>query len=144
MSNDIKKEIIFLQGLTNRKLYEQGIELFKLKYSQFSVTRTFLSKFSKCFIEKNNNWQEPYDVFAPSTNNALERFNLLVKDKYFKWNRLNMTNFFDISFKILNDFGEVYPSFEKVFYTNEEVIEHQFNFTVIKQFNVIKLINVFI
>jgi len=46
-----------------------------------------------------------------------------------------MTNFFDISFKILNDFGEVYPSFEKVFYTNEEVIEHQFNFTIMKQFN---------
>ena len=47
LSNDIKKEIIFLQGLTNRKLYEQGIELFKLKYGQFSVTKTFLSKFFK-------------------------------------------------------------------------------------------------
>jgi hypothetical protein len=41
--------------------------------------KVFIDQFFKLYMDRNNNWYESYDVFSPSTNNSLERFNLTIK-----------------------------------------------------------------
>ena len=46
---------------------------------------------------------ESFDTFCPSTNNALERFNLTIKSKYVQWNRYSVIDFIKIIEKIILD-----------------------------------------
>lgn len=50
------KEVHFLQALTSRDLFIQGVNLFRTKYIQFDSTRGFIGEFISKFFENNCNW----------------------------------------------------------------------------------------
>lgn len=122
----VKHEILFLQALTSKRLFNQGISLFISKYKQFVTTRAFISEFVKRFINKNANWHESYDIFAPSTNNALERFNLLIKQSYTNWNRLDFNEFLPMTHKIFDDYAHKPPSLMKKLYSADEMTDRKY------------------
>jgi hypothetical protein len=64
--------------------------LFFKKYEQFIDAEKFLIYFKKQWCDKNFLWYEGAATFYPSTNNAMERFNLRIKEEYFEWERLSM------------------------------------------------------
>ncbi len=78
-SDEIGSDIHFIQALSRIDLFKEGLRLFKNKWQLIIKTFDFIDSFFKLYVEKNSNWHESYDCFAPSTKNALEKFNLTIK-----------------------------------------------------------------
>ena len=132
LKGPIYSEIRFLQSLTSSELFEKGVELFKRKYAQFSQTQLFLQEFSSKFLETNSNWNESYDVFSPSTNNALERFNYFIKDGYICWNKIGLKEFFEKASEILTNSLKETPNMQTMHYEVDEAQVINCTFTLIK------------
>lgn len=130
--NEAMQEIYFLQALTTKSLFEEGLELFKTKYSNFAQTREFIKIFEENYIVNNGNWFEAYDIWNPSTNNALERFNLLIKDKYTEWVRCDFPTFISKCLEIMIDFSLKVPRFDKMFYTAKDKSKTKNEFAFLK------------
>ncbi|RVD90521.1 putative Zinc finger protein [Tubulinosema ratisbonensis] len=128
IKNEFKKEILSLQCFSSQKLFNQGIKLLLLKYSQFTSTKQFIEEFNKKYVGKNSNWYEAFDIWSPSTNNSLERFNLRIKESYINWEKMNFNDFFDISLQIISDCGEETPRIDKILYTSKEALLLDFEF----------------
>lgn len=116
--NDASKEIYFLQNITTRSLFDQGLKLFVMKYMNFNTTVKFIEHFKDKFIDNISGWFESYDIFNPSTNNGLERFNLTIKDKYVNWKQYDIKNFIIKCIEILNDSGKTNLT---ILYTHKEI-----------------------
>lgn len=71
---------------------------------------------------------ESYDVFSPSTNNSLERFNLTIKDKYVPWRRLAIKEFVNVALNILTGMYNEKPVQDKMIYRDDESIIYNFVF----------------
>lgn len=99
----IMEDIYFLQLQSSNILFNLAIRLFYVKWSEFDHLKDFLDKFLQNHILFNSTWYEGVNVHFPSTNNALERFNLTIKDKYAGWEQKCLFNFIDISKKMLDD-----------------------------------------
>lgn len=77
---DMLADIDKLQLSPNENTFEEGVAHFFDKWSD-SEPR-FCRYFRKVWINKNNSWFEGYCLFVPSTNNALEAFNNVIKRLY--------------------------------------------------------------
>lgn len=126
------REVKFLQSLTSKNLFDQGLFLFRQKYLQFNNTRPFIGEFFKRFVDSNSNWYESFDIFNPSTNNCLEGFNLTIKKSYFNWCRLEIVEFVETSFKIIENALLTPPHLGKILYESPERIHANWNFKLIK------------
>lgn len=132
---DATEGIYFLQSLTSRELFEKGMSLFLKKYDSFRQTKSFCADFKTLYVDDNSTWYEAYDPHNPSTNNALERFNLTIKSKYLNWTKVDLAGFFEISCKILNDYSKMMPSLDKILYTKDELTAEGYSFTEIRNSN---------
>ena len=61
--------------------FQNTINVFFQKWSEFDLS-LFVYYFEKQYIKKNNQWLEGAGLFAPSTSNGIERFNLEIKNTY--------------------------------------------------------------
>ena len=63
--------------------------------------------------KRNINWYEGCSIFCPSTNNALERFNRTIKERYMAWKKSNIIEFIGLAAEILADVAKIKePSLE--------------------------------
>lgn len=110
--------------------------MFYKKYENLRILDSILHKLRLNFFNKNNTWYEGNNLFAPSTNNSLENFNRILKDKYFNWKKndlLQLIKNFEI---VLNDLSLAYvnnhPNFVKKMYDENEFYEtNDFDFKLI-------------
>lgn len=101
---EISDDIHFLQKLFSEDLFKEGLRLFKNKWSQIRSTTNFIENFFNLYVDNNSNWYEGYDCFAPSTNNALEKFNYLIKSRYTKFKQIPLISFINnIAMEIIKD-----------------------------------------
>ena len=133
--NEFLSDLIFMQNLTDLRVFNKLKILLRKKYESLKYTSDFIEMFFNNYMCTNNNWYEAYDVFAPSTNNATERFNLLIKEKYTNWKRLNFNEFVTMSFEIMMDFSKKSFNLHKIVYDKSEMISGKiFNFKLIKRY----------
>lgn len=79
----ICKEMIFLQQLPSKELFDKGAELFFSKWSQIDSVNRVLSSIKRSYFSGPFcNWYEAFDVFSPSTNSRFERFNRTIKRSF--------------------------------------------------------------
>ena len=87
------------------------------------------------------NWYEPCDVFSPFTNNAIEIFNLLIKEKYTNWKRLHFSDFWTTCFEIRIDFSNKSASLDKIVYNKIEInLDISLKFKLIKRYVVEEIV----
>lgn len=103
---ELLTDIDALQLSPNRDAFEQGVQLFFDKWGD--TEKTFCSYFKKVWIDKNNSWFEGYCMFVPSTNNALEAFNNVIKRKYTFRKRLGIVKFNDQIFNLFKEKSSSY------------------------------------
>lgn len=87
-------------------MFEKGVELFLNKWKP--THRAFCDYFQKVWLRKNFSRFERYQVLIPSTNNALESFNNVIKRKYTTRRRLNIVKFNGQVFKLFKDMSSSY------------------------------------
>lgn len=73
------KDLDKLQSSKSSKNCDQSANLFVAKWEEKS--KTFMEYFTDEWLNKNRNWFEAIAKLVPSTNNALESFNRLIKDE---------------------------------------------------------------
>lgn len=102
--DELASDIHFLQRSRDRSVFIKAVDLLKQKWSNFnSVNQTVVRLVALYCTEDSFSWFEGFSIFAPSTNNALERFNRTIKDKYVNWNRSNLTDFIRVAKEIICD-----------------------------------------
>ena len=69
--------------------------------------------FTNNWYENNLNWFEGFSPKNPSTNNALESFNALIKKKYTLRERLPIQKFFEVIAKLINQQSLLRSQFSK-------------------------------
>lgn len=88
---DMIQDIDRLQLSPSTAAFEEGVELFFDKWAV--VEPTFCGYLDKIWIKKNESWYEGYCLGVPSTNNALESFNNVIKRNYTFRKRLDILTF---------------------------------------------------
>lgn len=73
------RDLDALQSSKSCKVFEQAVVLFVAKWENES--KEFMKYFKDEWLIKNPHWFEGIAKLVPSTNNALESFNRLIKDE---------------------------------------------------------------
>ena len=96
-------DIFFIQLINTKALFEKGWALFLEKWQQIRQTEECVAQLNQNYYLNNGNWYEGYAVDSPSTNNALERFNLTIKTRYTNWGRMNILEFIRLGIAAVED-----------------------------------------
>ncbi len=80
--------------MANQELFHYCFDLFKVKWSLTASLTEFLQYFENQWININNGWYEGYAVRFPSTNNALESTNRIMKMKQHTEKENQWVNFY--------------------------------------------------
>ncbi|XP_031635576.1 uncharacterized protein LOC116348655 [Contarinia nasturtii] len=124
-NEDMLSDISKLQLSYNSYTFERGVKLFMRKWRK--TEKSFCDYFKKVWLDKNSSWYEGYLSSFPSTNNACESHNDVIKRKYTFRRRLSIIKFNEQLFKLFNDFSVSYnikrsyamtPSIETNIWTN--------------------------
>lgn len=76
----IKKDINLLQISSSSQMFDNAVLNFIKKWE--IDESQFCDYFKKTWTDQHKNWYEGFEHRVPSTNNALESFNGLIKQKY--------------------------------------------------------------
>ena len=93
--NDIET----LRLSTNKKVFDIATRLFLKKWKN---EEKFLQYFSSEWLNSKNGWSEGLATYVPSTNNALETTNRVIKDEDKLIERLVLSRFTVVLFSIVN------------------------------------------
>lgn len=104
MLTDIDK----LQLAPDPKVFKKGSKLFLKKW--MGEHPIFCKYLEKNWFKKNSSWYEGYALRTPSTNNALESINNLIKKKYTMRKRLDISRFNVQLFQFVNDMAKSYSN----------------------------------
>lgn len=94
----IMDDIDTLQLSNNEKTFEVATKLFLKKWKS---EEKFLQYFSSEWLESKNDWYEGLQMYIPSTNNALEATNRVIKDEDTIRERLVLSRFTVVVFSIV-------------------------------------------
>lgn len=114
---DEAKQKAFISGLDRlqlaktRAIFEAALPLFidKWKRESSELTEYFMNQ----WIHQNTNWFEGVAKLVPSTNNALESNNRIIKDEHTLRERMDLGKFRVALFDMLNTWSIVYASGQK-------------------------------
>ena len=90
-NSDFIKHLGFVQLSLNEKMFKSNACQLLAEFEGMAG----LGEFEKQWLEIAPNWYEGLSIFNPSTNNALEAFNALIKAMYTLRERLSLSKFFD-------------------------------------------------
>ena len=114
----IMNDIETLQLSTNKKIFDIATGLFLKKWKN---EEKFLQYFSSQWLNSKNGWFEGLATYVPSTNNALEATNRVIKDEDTLRERLVLSRFTVVLFSIVNKWSkERNPT-----HINSKKFEHQ-------------------
>ena len=78
------RDISVLQLAQSREQFEQAGSAMLEKWKGLFPTSEFPETFRKLYLHRNSSWYEGFDRESPSTNNALESFNQVIKRYTFR------------------------------------------------------------
>jgi transposase-like protein len=87
----ILKDIDLLQLSQNEEIFEKASRMFVAKWKE--EQDEFIKYFQNEWLVLNRNWFEGIQKMIPSTNNALEAFNRVIKDENTLRERLPISRF---------------------------------------------------
>jgi hypothetical protein len=91
-----RTDIYSLQLARNSQIFDKASKLFLLKWKNSNTqVDEFLTYFQGEWLGGLNGWYEGVSLFVPSTNNALESTNRVVKDESTMRERLPLGQFLD-------------------------------------------------
>ena len=122
LREEILSDIFFLQLINTKRLFEKGWALLFEKWRQIRQTEECIIQLHQNYYLDNGNWYEGYAVHSPSTNNALERFNLTIKTRYTNWGRMTILEFIRLSVAAVEDYAFVGEKVPWKIQYNEAVI----------------------
>jgi hypothetical protein len=111
--NEIMQDIEVLQLSQSRKIFLKASKLFLKKWK--GRQPAFITYFENQWLKSHNLWYEGVDHFTPSTNNGLESFNRVIKDKYTLRERLPMSRFRILSLEAVQRWSTEYANNTRVF-----------------------------
>lgn len=109
----IKDDVNQLQLAPSKAAFEKACECFIKKWRV--LESDFCDYFERIWLDRNCNWYEGVQQFTPSTNNALEAFNSVIKRDFTFRKKLHFGDFTNVMRKIINTISEKYVSAEKSF-----------------------------
>ena len=89
----ILSDFKFVQEACTLEMFNAARVLFVEKWSQVRIVEAKLALIIARHLTHDASWYEGYAIFSPSTNNALERFNLTLKRTYSDRQRLSVTEY---------------------------------------------------
>lgn len=89
-------------------MFDVGANLFLKKWQ--AVSTDLVTYFEKEWLVQNRNWYEGFRRHTPSTNNALEAFNKVIKDEHTLRERLELSHFRVILFSMVEQWSTEYSS----------------------------------
>lgn len=89
--NTFLSDLATLQLSHSPQIFEFASKLFVTKWR--SESNELVTHFENEWLRQNPNWYEGYAIRVPSTNNALESFNRLVKDEQTLRERMDLSQF---------------------------------------------------
>ena len=93
---NMRTDIYSLQLARNSQIFDKASKLFLLKWKNSNAqVDEFLTYFQGQWLGGLNGWYEGVSLFVPSTNNALESTNRVVKDESTMRERLPLGQFLD-------------------------------------------------
>lgn len=107
-----KKQTEFLMDLDKLQLsrsseeFEQASNLFVEKWEL--VSEELVQYFTQEWLVQNRNWYEGYSKNTPSTNNALESYNRLIKDEQTLRERFDLSHFRVVIFAMITQWSKEY------------------------------------
>lgn len=90
IKNEIMADLNLVQLSPDNETFKKSFELFCKKHV---AEERFLKYIKKEWIDKNGKWYEGASWFMPSTNNALESSNRIIKDQHTLRERLPVSKF---------------------------------------------------
>ena len=103
---DIRHKILSnidtIQLAQSKVIFDQLVKLFTEKYSN---QKDFIEFFKQQHVQKNYNWFEGASIKSPSTNNALEGTNAIIKSNYTHRDRLPLGRFFSMVIEMVSDWS---------------------------------------
>lgn len=112
--SDSKKQTQFLFDLDRLQLvktieiFDVAVQLFMIKWREESVG--LIEYFENQWVHQNRNWFEGFAKQTPSTNNALESFNRLIKDNHTLRERMELGKFRIELFEMVKSWSRAYTS----------------------------------
>ncbi|CAF4368506.1 unnamed protein product [Rotaria sp. Silwood2] len=103
LHGDIMNDIETLQLSTNKNVFDIATRLFLKKWKN---EEKFIQYFSNEWLNSKNGWFEGLATHVPSTNNALEATNRVIKDEDTLRERLVLSRFTVVLFSIVNKWSK--------------------------------------
>ncbi|KAL0871027.1 hypothetical protein ABMA27_004837 [Loxostege sticticalis] len=101
----ILADIDILHSITNQDDFDKATNFFLQKYDH---ERNFIAYFKKQWLLQNQNWYLGAAPLSPSTNNALEAFNKVIKDSNTFRERLQLSRFLFLAKEMVNEWSIKY------------------------------------
>lgn len=114
----ILEDIDILQLSQNEEIFEKASCMFVVKWEK---QNDFIKYFQKEWLELNRNWFEGVQKLVPSTNNALEAFNRVLKDENTLRERLPISRFSVILKEYIRSWSLQYTTKAKEVHLNSVV-----------------------
>lgn len=95
-----------LQTSSSPAIFEKASKLFIAKWKL--VSPQLVEYFEKEWLNQNSSWYEGFAKLTPSTNNALEAFNRLIKDEHTLRERLDISQFRVVLFDMVRKWSDEY------------------------------------
>lgn len=103
----ILKDIYFLQTISTVRRFQTARSLFVEKWS---TEEDFIEYFTDEWITQNPNWYEGAMQRVPSTNNALEALNGVIKSQFTFRERLSLPEFIQVLENLVSQFSRRYDT----------------------------------
>jgi transposase-like protein len=103
-TQEILDDIDQLQLCESEKVFRNASSLFLKKW--ISREEEFSTYFETEWLQNLNSWYEGYNIFTPSTNNALEATNRVIKDEHTFRERQPLSRFFTIANDIVHNWSK--------------------------------------
>ena len=103
LKKGILKDIDIVQAASSEVVFEKLNEIMLLKYSEETE---FIKYYKDQHLLKNMNWYEGAAPYSPSSNNALEATNGVIKSTYTNRDRLPVSRFFTLALSMTADWSK--------------------------------------
>lgn len=104
--NEFMNDLDHLQLARTPSEFDVASTLFVNKWKL--VSDDLMAYFSNEWLTRNRNWFEGFAKFAPSTNNALESFNRVIKDEHTLRERLDISRFRIVMANMIRQWSKEY------------------------------------
>lgn len=109
---EIISDIDLLQQCPNEVIFNKAVTLFRKKWKKEDK---FIEYMDAQWLSTHRNWYEGAALFTPSTNNALESFNLVIKKEITFRERLPLSRFLNVAKTAVETWSSQYKNKDRIF-----------------------------